>query len=85
MKNLKRLGAGIVLLVIVAMTSFAQDTPPCANPGETHSPPCAAAYMTPIDDEATGETNAPPASDAEVSPSVAEVAIDLLQSVLLLF
>jgi hypothetical protein len=89
MKNLKRLGASVTLMFVLAVVAFAGETqsPPCAppEPGETQSPPCAAASMTPGDSLAPGKTNSPPASNAAVTPSFTEVAVDLLQSVLLLF
>ncbi len=88
MKNLKRLGVSITLMFVLAVAAFAGETsaPPCAppDPGETSAPPCTAP-MTAGDSIAPGETNSPPALNAGDTPSVAEVAIDLLQSVLLLF
>lgn len=89
MKNLKRLGASATLMFVLAVVAFAGETqsPPCAppEPGETQSPPCAAAQMIPGDSQAPGETSAPPASNAGDAPSVTELAVDLLQSVLSLF
>lgn len=83
MKNLKRLGASVTLMFVLAVAAFAGETnsPPCAlpEPGQTGTPPCAGSLMTP------GETSAPPASNAGIEFSVADVAIDLLQSVLSLF
>jgi hypothetical protein len=85
MKNLKRLGVSVTLMFVLAVVAFAGETsaPPCAppDPGETSAPPCAAAQTS----LASGETNSPPASDARDAASVTEVALDLLQSVLLLF
>ena len=89
MKNLKRLGLSVTLMSVLAAAAFAGETnsPPCAppDPGETSSPPCAAAPMTSGDNVDPGETNAPPASNAGTEFSVTDAAIDLLQSVLLLF
>ncbi len=89
MKNLKRLGVSATLMFVLSVVAFAGETqsPPCAppEPGETQSPPCAAAQMIPGDSLAPGETSAPPASNAGDGSSVTEVALDLLQSVLLLF
>jgi hypothetical protein len=83
MKYLKRLGVSVTLMFVLAVVAFAGETqsPPSASPapGETSSPPYAAAQMT------SGETNCPPASNAADTPSVTEVALDLLQSVLLFF
>jgi hypothetical protein len=85
MKNLKLLGISVTLLCVLSMTAFAGETnsPPCA-PGETNSPPCAMSQMTPDDSVAPGEIVAP-ASTAGSNYSVSEVAVDILQSVLLLF
>lgn len=89
MKNLKRLGASVTLMFVLAVAAFAGETgsPPCAppEPGQVGTPPCAAASMTPGDAVAAVETNAPPASNAGTEFSVAHVAIDLLKSVLSLF
>ena len=87
MKNLKRLGVSVTLMFVLAVAAFAGETnaPPCAAPGETNAPPCAVAQMTPDDSVAPGETSSPPASNAGDASSVTEVAIDLLQSVLLIF
>jgi hypothetical protein len=47
MKNLRKLGATVVLTCVLALSAFAGETqtPPCAppEPGETQTPPCAAA------------------------------------------
>ncbi len=89
MKNLKRLGVSVTLTFVLAVVAFAGETqsPPCAppEPGETQSPPCAVAQMTPGESAAPGETSSPPVSNAGDAPSVTEFAVDLLQSVLLLF
>ena len=86
MKNLKRLGVSVTLLCVLSLTTLAGDTnsPPCA-PGDTNSPPCAAAQVVPDDSVAPGDTNSPPASNSGAEYSIAEVAVDLLQSVLSLF
>jgi hypothetical protein len=88
MKNLKRLGVSAMLIFVLSVVAFAGETqsPPCAppEPGETQSPPCAVAQLTRDDSLAPGETSSPPSNTGDVS-SVAEVALDLLQSVLLLF
>lgn len=87
MKNLKRLGISVTLLCVLAMTALAGETnsPPCAPPGETNSPPCATAQMMPDDSVAPGETNSPPAANTGAEYSIAQVAVDLLESMLLLF
>ena len=86
MKNLKRLGVSVTLLCVLSLTTLAGDTnsPPCA-PGDTNSPPCAAAQVVPDDSVVPGDTNSPPASNSGAEYSFAEVAVDLLQSVLSLF
>ena len=88
MKSPKRLGLSFVLVSVFALTVFAgqtraECTPPA--PGQTDTPPCGAAQVTPDDSVAPGQTDTPLASNAEVTPSVTEVAVDLLQSVLSLF
>jgi len=86
MKNLKRLGVSVTLLCVLSLTTLAGDTnsPPCA-PGDTNSPPCAAAQVVLDDSVAPGDTNSHPASNSGAEYSIAEVAVDLLQSVLSLF
>ena len=86
MKNLKRLGLSFVLVSALALTAFAGETPtgPCA-PGETPTGPCATAQVTQDDSVAPGETNSPRASNVEAEYSITDAALDLLQSVLLLF
>jgi hypothetical protein len=86
MKNLKRLGVSVTLLCVLSLTTLAGDTnsPPCA-PGDTNSPPCAAAQVVPDESVVPGDTNSPPASNSGAEYSIAEVAVDLMQSVLSLF
>ncbi len=83
MKNLKTIGLCVTLVCVLATVAFA-DGSQCA-PGTVNSPPCAAAQVTPNDSVAPGDTNSPPASNAGEAASVTELAVDLLQSVLLLF
>jgi hypothetical protein len=86
MKNLKRLGISVTLVCVLAMSSFAGETnsPPCA-PGETNSPPCSAAQLTPDDSATTDETSSSPATNTGAEYSVAEAAVDVLQSFFLIF
>jgi hypothetical protein len=86
MKNLKRLGVSVTLVCVLATAAFAGEvnSPPCA-PGEVNSPPCAVAQITSEGSIVPGETISPPVSNAGDAASVTELAIDLLQSVLLLF
>jgi hypothetical protein len=85
MKILKLMGISVTLLGVLSMTAFAGDTssPPCA-PGDTSSPPCAMAQVTSDEPEDVTEGVAP-ATASESSYAASEVAVDLLQSVLLLF
>jgi len=89
MKNLKRLGISVTLMFVLAVAAFAGETntPPCAppDPGETNTPPCAVAQMEGNDHVVPGETGTPSVSNAGTEFSVADVAIDLFQSVLSLF
>ena len=87
MKTLKRLSIFVVLTVMLAVAAFAGETqtPPCAppEPGETHTPPCATAQLTPDDSATPGQTDTPPSTSDAVS--LGDFAVDVLQSVLMLF
>lgn len=89
MKNLKRLGLSLVLVSVLAVTAFAGETPtgPCPPPvpGETPTGPCATAQMPQDDSVVQGQMNSSPASDTGSEYSFNELAVDLLQSVLLIF
>lgn len=86
MKTLKRLPLAVALMLILGLSAFAGDTqgPGCAAPGQTETPPCAAS-MTTDGSLVPSETSDPATSNAAASLPVAEVALGLLQSVLLLF
>lgn len=86
MKNLKKLGLSCALISVLAVTAFAGETPtgPCA-PGETPTGPCQSASITLEDSVAPGETPTPPTSNVGYDYSLADAAVDLLQSVLLIF
>jgi hypothetical protein len=61
MNKLKKLAVSFTLMSVLAVTTFAGETPtpPCV-PGETHTPPCPAQSVN--DDLAVpGETSGPPA------------------------
>lgn len=79
MKNLKKLGAAIVLTGALGLTTFAGeiDTPPhaSADPGQIETPPCAIAHSP-----SPGQTDTPP---AEVS--LTEIASSVLLSMVSLF
>ena len=79
MKNLKRIGATLVLTFVLSLSAFAgeMNSPPCA-PGEMSSPPCAAAPLSPDDSTAPGEISTPPASDTVDILSVVDAAMNLL-------
>ncbi len=79
MKSLKRLGAAVALTFALALAVFAD----CVPPGEVSSPPCTAAQIVP--DDPSGETTAPSTAGTSLEFSITEVAIDLAESVLLLF
>ena len=82
MKNLKRLGATVVLTLALGLTALAgeMETPPCAppTPGEIETPPCAAAQMTPDDSTAPGGISTPAAANTVDIFSVVDAAMDLL-------
>jgi len=87
MKNLKRLGLSVSLICILATASFAGETssPPCTDPGQMNTPPCAEALVMSAGSVAPGEVNSPPATSAEAGYSIAEMTMDLLQTALLIF
>ena len=84
MKNLKKLGAALVLTCVLGLSAFAGETsaPPCAppEPGETSAPPCSGGQM--ISDN-SGLVSTPSASDSGYL--VAEAAITLFESLLPLY
>jgi hypothetical protein len=81
MKNLKRLGAAVVLTFVLGLSAFAGETqtPPCSppEPGETHAPPCA---VQPAPDEPTspGDTLTLPASNTVDILTLVDAAMNLL-------
>jgi hypothetical protein len=79
MKNLKRLGAALVLTFALALSAFAGDIPTPPDPEPT---PAASASGQ------TGDTNPGAVSTSPSANSVSaftEVTVDLLESVLLLW
>lgn len=82
MKSLKNLVAAVVLTLVFGVPAFADCS---VDPGILSTPPCAAAQIAADDSVAPGETNAPAASNAGAKLSITDVAIDLVQSVLLIF
>ncbi len=91
MKNLRKLGAAVVLTGVLGFSAFAgqTSTPPCAppEPGEILTPPCAAAtgdMDTPTGaSTAPGEMATPTLASSETS--FAEIAANILLSFLPLF
>ena len=78
MKNLRKLSMAIALTFVTGMSVFAD----CSTaPGEVHSPPCAAAQITP-DDSKTPEQVTAPVSGGESDFQVSDAMIDILQTVL---
>ena len=87
MNSIKRLGAAVALTFVLSLSAFAGEvnTPPCAapDPGEVNTPPCAG--QTSDNSTDPGEISTPPASNAVDIVSVAEGAMNVLQSMLTVF
>ena len=87
MKTLKRLSIPVALTVMLAVAALAGATQALActppEPGETLTPPCATAQFVPDDSATPGQTDTPPSSSDTVS--FADVAVDVVQGVLMLF
>jgi hypothetical protein len=87
MTNLKRLTGVIALTFVLALSTFAGNvqTSRCA-PGDVQTPPCSAGQtVTSSDSKTPGDVNTPPASNAADIYSLAEVALNVLQSALSIF
>ncbi len=86
MKNLRRLGAAVVLTLALGISTFAGiiESPPCAPPvpGQIESPPCAGGGQIAPDPAPPGQIGIPPAS---VAADASAFAINLLESLLPLF
>ena len=77
MRNLKRLGVAVALLLALGLTAFAD----CPVPGVMDGPPCAAAQSLPDDSTAPEQIEGPPAAPESASvelPSIAEIALNIL-------
>jgi hypothetical protein len=91
MKNLRKLGAAVVLTCVLGLPALAGETstPPCAppNPGETSTPPCASAFGdmgTPAEASTTpGDMGGPTLGSNETS--LTEFAASVLLNALSLF
>ena len=88
MTKLKRLGSLGVLTCVLGVAVFAGESPSSAcgpNPGEIQTPPCSSAPIvsddTPLGSPAPDITDITDTTDVVIT----EAAIELLQSVLLIF
>jgi hypothetical protein len=84
MKNLKRLGAAVVLTLALGLSALGGEilTPPCPppEPGEILTPPCGAApgdMETPTLTSTSGELGAP-TDEGSFSKIAADVLLNLL-------
>ena len=88
MKNLRKLGAAVVLTAALALSAFAGETPtpPCAAPapGQIETPPCSAA---PGEMDTPGVTATAPGDTTAASneTSLTRIATDVLLNFLPLF
>jgi hypothetical protein len=89
MKNLKRLGAAVVLTFLLSLSAFAgaTQTPPCAppEPGILETPPCGGGQAAGDSSATPGIVPTTPATDAGTRYLVADVAISLFESLLPIF
>jgi hypothetical protein len=90
MKNLRKLGAVVVLTSVVSLSALAGEipTPPCGpEPGQASTPPCSAAPSdmgtTSGASTAPGDMEMPPVASNDTS--FTEIAADVLLNVLSLF
>jgi len=87
MRNLKNPGMAIALVLVLGTSVLAGTgtSPACAppDPGITETPPCAIVQQT-LDDSAP-KVESTVSSTSGVDASVTELAINLLETVLLLF
>ena len=73
MNKLKRLAASIALMCVLAVTTFAS-TLPCADPGQTTTPPCLSQSAN-GDSADPGEILTPPAVPAVDVTDIAETLL----------
>jgi hypothetical protein len=87
MRNLKRLSMAFALIVVLGTSVLAGGgtSPACAppDPGITETPPCAIVQQT-LDDSSP-QVESTVSSTSGFDASVTELAINLLETVLLLF
>lgn len=83
MKTSRRLGAAVLLTLLLGLSTFAGDvlTPPCA-PGDVLTPPCA---TQPVADASTDVGEATTVSNMADTYSITEASLDVLQIALPLF
>ena len=89
MKNLRRLGAAVILTLALALSAFGGqiETPPCAapEPGQIETPPCS---IAPGDMNAPGATapgDLATATVANTDTSFTELATDVFLNFLSLY
>jgi len=82
MKSLKMLGGSAVLVLTFTFAVFAQ-SPSCGAPGQTEGPPCSVAQLVTDDTVVNGEQNISSVA-VTVESAITEVALGVLQSVLLI-
>ncbi len=83
MKMLKRLAAAIALTFVFTFAAFADCQPPV--PGETHTPPCLGAQITPDDPVASAEPSESSISSAPNAVELSITTLDVLLGTLSLF
>ena len=78
MKHLKSLSLSFMLVFVLAVAAFADETgtPSCA-PGQTSSPPCTGQSVS-DSSTAPGQTNTPPVSDGVGVITIVEIAVQSL-------
>ena len=89
MKSLRKLIAGVVLTLALALSAFAGETqtPPCAAPGQVDTSPCGAApgdmSTAEVTSTASGGIGTPTLANNETS--LTEIATDALLNFLSLY
>jgi len=87
MKTLNKLGVAVAFTLVLSLPVLAGEiqSQPCAppEPGQTETMPCNSAQLTPDDSATPGQIVMPPSSGDAVT--LADVAVDVVQGVLMLF
>jgi len=85
MNNLKRLVVTLSLTAVIAVTTFAGETPapPCSptEPGQMSTPPCSTAQLPTDDPINLGETPTPPDAETIMISAIAEAAVGAFLSI----